>query len=90
MKKVLLILAFITLPLLTIAQADTNTVATEISIEKEVKENAEAKTAKQESRANSAAKAQLLKINRRKSSEIISIKAYRKSLQIKVKEVKLC
>ncbi len=88
MKKVLLILAFITLPLLTIAQADTNTVATEISIAKEGKENVDVKIARQES--NATAKAQLLKINRRKSSDIISIKAYRKSLQIKVKEVKLC
>ena len=35
-------------------------------------------------------KAKVLKINRKKSNEIISIKAYRKSLQIKVKTVKLC
>ncbi len=35
-------------------------------------------------------KAKVLKINRKKSNEIISIKAYRKSLQIKVKTKKLC
>ena len=35
-------------------------------------------------------KAKVLKINRKKSNEIISIKAYRKSLQIKVKTVKMC
>lgn len=35
-------------------------------------------------------KAKVIKINHKKSNEIISIKAYRKSLQIKVKTVKLC
>lgn len=35
-------------------------------------------------------KAKVLKLNRKKSNEIISIKAYRKSLQIRVKTVKLC
>ena len=35
-------------------------------------------------------KAKVLKMNRKKSNEIISIKAYRKSLQIKVKTTKLC
>jgi hypothetical protein len=39
---------------------------------------------------SSELKAKVLKINRKKSNEIISIKAYRKSLQIKVKTVKLC
>ncbi|WP_400075112.1 hypothetical protein [Winogradskyella sp. R77965] len=35
-------------------------------------------------------KAKVLKMNRKKSNEIISIKAYRKSLQIRVKTKKLC
>jgi len=35
-------------------------------------------------------KAQANDMNYKKSNDIISIKAYRKSLQIKVKEVKLC
>ena len=35
-------------------------------------------------------KTQLLKINKKKSNEIISIKAYKKSLQIKIKTIKLC
>ncbi|OZV71098.1 hypothetical protein [Winogradskyella aurantia] len=39
---------------------------------------------------SSELKAKVLKINRKKSNEIISVKAYRKSLQIKVKTVKLC
>ena len=87
MKTVLLILAFVSLPLITIAQEDSSTVATEISVDKDANETT---VVKKESFSNSAVKAQILKINRKKSSEIISIKAYRKSLQIKVKEVKLC
>lgn len=91
MKKVIFILAFIFLPLITLAQAETTTAATEISVEKDTKETtSEAKSMTLKADSNSTAKSQLLKINRKKSSEIISIKAYRKSLQIKVKEVKLC
>ncbi|WP_282041704.1 hypothetical protein [Winogradskyella flava] len=40
--------------------------------------------------ASSKIKAKVIKLNRKKSNEIISIKAYRKSLQIKVKTKKLC
>ena len=43
-----------------------------------------------EASISAAVKAKVLKINRKKSNEIISIKAYRKSLQIKVKTIKLC
>ena len=35
-------------------------------------------------------KAKVIELNRKKSNEIISIKAYRKSLQIRVKTIKLC
>ena len=90
MKTLLLILAFVSLPLITIAQEDNSTATTEISVEKDVKEAIETIVVKKESFLNSAVKAQILKINRKKSNEIISIKAYRKSLQIKVKEIKLC
>jgi hypothetical protein len=34
--------------------------------------------------------AKILKMNRKKNTEIISIKSYRKSLHIKVKTVKMC
>ena len=87
MKTLLLILAFVSLPLITIAQEDSSTVATEILVDKDANE---ATVVKKESFSSSAAKAQILKINHKKSSEIISIKAYRKSLQIKVKTIKLC
>ena len=90
MKTLLLILAFVFLPLITIAQEDNSTATTEISVEKDIKEAIETIVVKKESFLNSAVKAQILKINRKKSNEIISIKEYRKSLQIKVKEIKLC
>jgi hypothetical protein len=43
-------------------------------------------------KTNSASKMQkkVLKLNHKKSNEIISIKAYRRSLNIKVKTVKIC
>nr|WP_321221638.1 hypothetical protein [uncultured Psychroserpens sp.] len=90
MKKVLTILAFTLLPILSFGQvvnesnknANTTEIITEITVESQ--------TIKVETAASSAMKAKVLKINRKKSTEIISIKAYRKSLQIKLKTVKLC
>ena len=90
MKKVLTILAFTLLPFLSTGQ-ETNEVIknndTEVTI---IEKTIETQNAKQETAASSAMRAQVLKINRKKSTEIISIKAYRKSLQIKVKTIKLC
>lgn len=43
-----------------------------------------------ETKINNQLKAQLIELNQKKSNDIISIKAYRKSLQIKTKEIKLC
>lgn len=90
MKKLLTILVFTMLPFLSMGQ-DTNvdiknSDTTETVIEKTI----ETQKINKETTSSSAAKAQLLKINKKKSSEIISIKAYRKSLQIKVKTIKLC
>ncbi|MBR9914928.1 MAG: hypothetical protein GYB32_08895 [Algicola sp.] len=89
MKKVFTILAFTLLPILAIGQnsnADIKTQTNDILIENAVAtEKVETKTT-----SNSAARAQVLKINRKKSTDIISVKAYRKSLQIKVKTVRLC
>ncbi|OUS01329.1 hypothetical protein A9Q86_05965 [Flavobacteriales bacterium 33_180_T64] len=90
MKKLLTILAFTLLPFLTMGQ-DTNVdIKNNDTIETVIEGTTETQKIKQETTSNSAAKSQLLKINRKKSSDIISIKAYRKSLQIKVKTVKLC
>jgi len=90
MKKLVLLLALVSLPIITMAQENDTTVSTEISIDKEVKETVESKSIKQEAKSHSFFKAKVMKLNHKKSNEIISIKAYRKSLQIKVKTVKLC
>ncbi|WP_040279240.1 hypothetical protein [Psychroserpens damuponensis] len=90
MKKVLIILAFLALPFLAIGQeinaVNTNTNTVETIIEKTIL----GKDIKKETATSSKMKAKVLKINKKKSTEIISIKAYRKSLQIKVKTIKLC
>jgi len=90
MKKLLLILVLSSLPILTMGQEISTTVSSEITIDKKVRNAVKTEAVKQDTKTDSAIKTQLLKINRKKSNEIISIKAYRKSLQIKVKTVKLC
>ncbi|WP_179021148.1 hypothetical protein [Winogradskyella forsetii] len=86
MKTALIILVFLTMSFAGYAQQDvlvnneTELVETKEAVKPEVKTtNISAKV-----------KAKVLKMNRKKSNEIISIKAYRKSLQIRVKTVKLC
>ncbi|MBC2844174.1 hypothetical protein [Winogradskyella flava] len=70
-------------------------IATTVSFA-QTNENSEIKTIDTETiintevAASSKIKAKVIKLNRKKSNEIISIKAYRKSLQIKVKTKKLC
>ncbi len=86
MKKGLVILAFLTMSLAGFAQQDVvSNVETELveTIKSEKPEIAKATI-------SAKAKAKVLRMNHKKSNEIISIKAYRKSLQIKVKTVKLC
>lgn len=88
MKKLLTILAFVMLPILSIGQEVTKT--SSIRTEAVSKQKTEIQKVNKSTSTNSAVKSQLLKINKKKSQDIISIKAYRKSLQIKVKDVKLC
>lgn len=86
MKKGLVILAFLTMSLAGFAQQDVvSNIETELveTIKPEKPEVAKATI-------SAKAKAKVLRLNHKKSNEIISIKAYRKSLQIKVKTVKLC
>jgi len=90
MKNLVLIFALVSLSAFSFAQENNTTASTEISIEKNHKETAETKTIDQEAKSSAIFKAKLIKLNHKKSNEIISIKAYRKSLQIKVKTVKLC
>lgn len=86
MKKGLVIILFLTMSLAGFAQQDNIVnIETEL-VETEKAEKVEAKTFS----ISAEVKAKVLKMNRKKSNEIISIKAYRKSLQIKVKTVKLC
>lgn len=86
MKKGLIILVFLTLSFAGYAQQELNTVNGKELIETIKADKPE--VAKKVSTAK--VKTQVLKINHKKSNEIISINAYRKSLQIKVKTVKLC
>lgn len=89
MKKVFTILAIALLPVLSFGQeTKTETKSNEV-IETVIDNKVDVKNTK-ETTAASALKAQIIKINRKKSNEIISIKAYRKSLHIKVKEVRVC
>ena len=88
MKKLLTILAFVMLPILSIGQEVTKT--SSIRTEAVSKQKTEIQKVNKSTSTNSAVKSQLLKINKKKSQDIISIKAYRKSLQIKVKDIKLC
>ena len=84
MKNALIFILFLTVSFTGFAQQEV-TVSTE-TVETVKEENVAAKTIN----VSAEVKAKVLKMNRKKSNEIISIKAYRKSLQIKVKTVKLC
>ncbi len=86
MKKSLAIILFLTVSLTAFAQQD---VAANSQTEIVETLKAEKPVAKKVT-ISAKVKAKVLKINRKKSNEIISIKAYRKSLQIKVKTKKLC
>jgi len=86
MKKVLTILVFSTLCLVGYSQQNLGTV-NDKSPSTIIKGN---KYDPAEKVSTIKVKTQLIKINYKKSNQIISIKAYRKSLQIKVKTIKLC
>ena len=88
MKKVLILIALITLPVLTYGQNASNDTVKQndtLTIEQPVSQQNDAKT-----ELSSSAKAEVNDLSYKKSIELISIKAYRKSLQIKVKEIKIC
>lgn len=86
MKKGLVLILFLTMSLASFAQQ-----ANVVNNETELVENVTVEKAVVKKTVISAkAKVKFLKINRKKNVEIISIKAYRKSLQIKTKTVKLC
>lgn len=86
MKKGLVIILFLTMSLAGFAQQDV-VAGTTTEVVETLK--AEAPIVKKAS-ISAKAKAKVIKINHKKSNQIISIKAYRKSLQIRTKNAKLC
>ena len=86
MKKGLVIILFLTMSLTGFAQQDVVTNNETELVETVKAEKVEAKTIS----ISAEVKAKVLKMNRKKSTEIISIKAYRRSLNLKLKTVKLC
>ncbi|MBT8375322.1 MAG: hypothetical protein KJO22_00485 [Bacteroidia bacterium] len=87
MKKLVIIL-FLILPLATFAQSEVAT--SDVKVETVDSKNDEVKPATATKAASLKIKAEVINLNHKKSNDIISIKAYRKSLQVKVKTVKLC
>ncbi|MDH7913345.1 hypothetical protein [Winogradskyella sp. SYSU M77433] len=85
MKKVLFILLFLTTSAASFAQQDTVS-NNETELVSTTVEKVEAKKVS----ISAEVKATVIKLNHKKSNEIISIKAYRKSLQLKMKTIKLC
>lgn len=84
MKKVFTFIALVSLPIISMGQTQTAHVDTKAN-EKTIEVST-----KIEVKADSQAKTDVLNLNHKKSTDLISIKAYRKSLQIKVKSVKMC
>ena len=86
MKKVLITLVILVAPFVAMAQNQTTNTPAETVI------TVVASTTEASSKQSAEAKlqAQANDMNYKKSNDIISIRAYRKSLQVKVKEVKLC
>ena len=87
MKKLVIIL-ILTLPLVTFAQSEVS--VSDVKVETVETNKVETVKSTESSTASFKLKAEVNSLNRKKSNDIISIKAYRKSLQIKVKTIKLC
>ncbi|TCK67609.1 hypothetical protein DFQ05_1388 [Winogradskyella wandonensis] len=85
MKNLILIVAFLTLPLLGFAEAHTPASAstTELVSIKKIEDVTPRKV-------KAARNSKVLEVNYKKSNDIISIKAYRKSLKDKVRRERLC
>ncbi|MBF8151160.1 hypothetical protein ITJ86_14715 [Winogradskyella sp. F6397] len=86
MKNGLFIILFLTMSLASFAQQDV-TVNNETEV---IETSKDAKSETTDAVISSKIKAKVLRMNRKKNTEIISIKTFRKSLQIRVKTKKLC
>jgi hypothetical protein len=86
MKKGLVIILFLTMSLAGFAQQEV-VVGNDTELVETVKAEA---PAPRRATISAKVKAKVNKLNHKKSNQIISIKSFRKSLQIKTKDVKLC
>lgn len=85
MKNLILLIVFLTLTLVGFSQSEkpVSNDATELVVLKKLEEGTPRK-------ARASRNPKHIKVNYKKSNDIISIKAYRKSLRDKVRRVKLC
>jgi hypothetical protein len=84
MKNILVIIALLILPVAGFAQSETTIAVTNTELIDVKKVEAVTPV-----RVKAARKAKHIRVNYKKSSDIISIKAYRKSLNVKVSTKKL-
>ena len=89
MKKVLILIVFIIFPLLVVGQtADSDADKKQDVIQ--IETNIDIKSLETKTVLSASAKEELNNLSYKKSNDLISIKAYKKSLQIKIKEIKNC
>ena len=88
MKKFLILIVLIALPVITFGQSADDNLKQDVVINKEVSLTTVADT--NAMALNYYSKSEIINISYKKSNDLISIKAYRRSLQIKTKEVKSC
>ena len=86
MKTAIALIVFLSLTTVSFAQS-TAVSAPKTQVSNVIKENT---TAGKKATTTSKMQRRVKKLNHKKSNQIISIKAYRKSLNVKVKTVKLC
>lgn len=86
MKALTILIIFLSFSTISLAQS-TNTASEDTQISQVIKENT---VVVKKASASTKMQRKVKNLNQKKSNAIISIKAYRKSLNIKVKTVKLC
>ena len=86
MKALTILIIFLSFSTISLAQS-TNTASEDTQISQVFKENTAVVI---KATASTKMQRKVKNLNQKKSNAIISIKAYRKSLNIKVKTVKLC
>lgn len=89
MKKTIILIALIALPVLTFGQDATNATVKQNEIITLDIQNIQEQTENQVV-SGTFTKTDVTNLSYKKSNDLISIKAYRKSLQIKTREVKSC